>query len=297
MPKVSVQIRSRRSEKDYEDDFWFYSCEIRNETNELITDGKLSIAIIDPHREDMFLSESSIDMDPIEAFDTVYFDYKPGYYARKKQKVRVQVDDEVYDFIVSPHYTDSIVNNKRIKSENHFLAFLRRHAVALSVMSIIALSYFLLAAAAGAGFLEIESSGIPLHFLYLKVFWLLFGVPVVLYIGWLVSLGAIIREVSTTRVSGTVSNNGIVNMTVSEGSPAAAEEIRGSSGVGRVRTHRRVFFLGFSLNILIITYLILHRVFSNSSENLISLVQALVERATAIWLPLTPLPPPKKTTM
>jgi hypothetical protein len=245
-------------ERDDDSGKWFYQCVITNATETERHPQSVAVGLLDGIGGKT-LEEASQTIETLQPGEAAVLTYMPRAEWKFKQFMRVTVAGEAREFLVCGHNSDPVIDSKVRRSSSHAIGFIKRHALSLSVAVVVAASLTAFSTLASEKTIEKASEGLGMGFLSIELAWVVFGFPLLVYLGWMLISSQMASQASTTTAYGTMSG-GTINLTVYEGSATNAAYYREVMGTGRPSAHRKVFFFGFCLNASIIAYQLLHGV-------------------------------------
>jgi hypothetical protein len=251
-------------ERDDDTGNWFYQCVITNATETERHPQSVAVGLIDGIGGKI-LEESCQTVETLRPGEAAVLTYKPRAKWKFRQFMRVTIAGEAREFLVSRHYSDPVIDSKVRRSSSHAVGFFKRHALSLSIAAAVAVSLTAVSTWVSEKTIEKASAGLGMGFLGVELAWVLFGLPLIVYLGWLILSSMTESRASNTTAYGTVSG-GTINLTVHQGSASDAAFYRDLMGTGRPSAHRKIFFFGFCLNAAIIAYQLLHGVLKGAES-------------------------------
>ncbi|HNY17974.1 MAG TPA: hypothetical protein PKL75_11000 [Treponemataceae bacterium] len=251
-------------ERDDDSGEWFYQCVIANTTNGELRPQNVAIGLLDGIAGEI-RNEAYQNIERLRPGETAILRYEPNAKWKYRQFVRITVAGEASEFLVTGPYSDPVVGSKVRPTRNHAVAFLKRHAFVETIAIAVAILITAVPTFLSADAIKKASEGYGLRLLSIELAWVIFGLPLLIYVGWLVISGMMAKNASSTTAHGTVTG-GSINLTIHEGSASTANLIQDTMGVGKLSVHRKVFFFGFCLNAAIIAYQLLHGVMKGETS-------------------------------
>lgn len=245
-------------------DHSFYRCVITNTTSRELHPQNIAIGLL-AGKSGNILEEVYQKVETLQSGETAILTYAPNAQWKFRQFMRITIMGEASEFFVTGHCSDPVIDSKVCPTRNHAAVFIERHAFSESITVAVAVVITAVPKLLSAETIDTTSGGYCLTFLGIELAWVIYGIPLLVYIGWNVIASMMESQASTMTAQGTMSG-GSVNLTIYEGIPETVGFYREVMGVGKVSNHRKIFFFGFCFNAALIADQILHGVMKGESN-------------------------------